>query len=193
MDNETAKSFYANYDWFRKFFQDLHDLVRGDIAEALKPLGYDDNWPGFTKERDRPTMPEYFQVAFYGQRKGRPGLQISALLKREWDNREIPSGEPHLMLVLHDEESNNTEITPRILRRQGVESFDPPGASMHFKGKLNWPVNFHGFFVPLDAFSEEQIKVTRVEMVVQERIVKPLRTILDEHFSNPGKKPKSGV
>jgi hypothetical protein len=189
VNDETARRYYDNYEWFDRFFEDLHDLVRGEIGEALKSVGYDDDWPGFTKVRDCPTMPRYFQVAFYSK-KGRPGLQVTALLGRKWDNRKVPSEEPHLMVLVHDQQGNDTEITPRVLDATGNDAFDPDGNGKHFKGKLQLHglLNFYCFFVPLDAFSKQNC--ADVDATVREKIVEPLRAILDEYFSEPSKKPK---
>jgi len=194
METETAENFFANLEWFARFFQDIKWLLRERVKESLKKEGYTGDWSGYPKEMRDPTMPTHYTVTFEGS--GRPRVQVTALLRREWGNEDIPVQEPMLMVVVHDLKREDFGVSDSIRDYTYIKEFKSEGAGLPFAGILDWkePVGFHGFFVPLDAFNDKNCQdELAADRVIQEKIVVPLRAILDEHFSKPGKKPKTGA
>lgn len=193
MDTETARRIWDNHEWFSKLLDDLVTLLDKHVENGLREkLGYDgEGWSGFPSRKYQPTMPAYYRRVFEG--KGLPYIQVTALLQKDWDNRNIPTGEPTLMVVAHDAKENSFGISQNILDFANIKKYEPSKDKTSFAGVLDWeePVKFHGFFVPLDSFSEDSC--IDVDATVREKIIEPLRVILDAHFSKPGMKSKSGA
>jgi len=187
MDAETAKNFYDNYEWFSELLDDLVTLLDERIEKGLRDkLGYDgESWSGYPSRKYRPTMPDFYRRGIEG--KNLPSIQITALLRQDWDNRDVPTGEPMLMVVMHDFAENNFGITQNILDYSNLTKFELGKDDASFGGVLDWgkPVEFHGFFVPLDAFSQQSC--TDVDATVREKVVEPLKAIREKHFTKPRK------
>lgn len=189
MDAEMAKNFYENHEWFRRFFEDLEYLLADRVKAAL-PKEYE-MWQVFEAKKARPVMTRYYDVCFYRKNQELPIIHITALLGRQWDNEEIPQKEPLLMVMAYNGKER-WRITNLIL--DGDCEYKPSDDGMSFSGtdSEKKQESFRGFFVPLDAFSDRNCPdEAAIDKVIQEKIVAPLKEILNKHFPDTGRKTKT--
>jgi hypothetical protein len=187
MDAEMAKNFYDNHEWFNQFFDDLYNLV-DKVAAGLSRERFEESaGRQYYKAQRKPSLPDIYTALF--SREAGPRLILASLMKREYKNKAVPS-EPALLVLAYDLDHDDQGIAAHVVNMKHVH---PPrnDSALTLSGHLDLgkTVNFRGFFVPLDAFSVQNC--TNVEDAVQEKIIEPLRTILDEPFTQPGKKSKT--
>lgn len=191
MDTKAAKNFYDNYEWFNKFFDDLYSLF-DQVADKLSLEGFEESsGRQFYRQLRKPSLPTIYTALF--SRKAGPRVILAALLQREWRNKKVPSSGPMLFVLAYDLSSDNQWVATNILDNSKWLRLSPTDDAMSLGGRLDWDerVNFHGFFVPLDAFGEQNC--TDLDAAVREKIIEPLKTTLVKHFPKPGKKSKSGA
>jgi hypothetical protein len=193
MDAKAAKNFYDNYEWFNKFFDDLF-YIFDKVADDLTREGFEESsGRQYYKAQRKPSLPNIYSALF--SRKAGPRVILSALLQREWKNKKVPSSEPMLFTLVYDLSSDNQWVATNILDNAKGLHLASSDDAMTLSGHLDWDerVGFRGFFVPLDAFSDKNCPdESATDAVIREKIVSPLRDLLDKHFSKQSKKPKPG-
>lgn len=178
MDTKTADNFFANSEWFNQFYQDLSALFDKASQELGQTLHYEESanrW--YPKARELPSMPDRYH-AFYAY-KDAPQMVMAALLMRP-ANKRIALKEPTLMVIVHGGGENvSNGVAMNVIDGQYIKTFSLTDDKAAFRGELTWDVHFRGLLVPLDAFSDKNYADT----TVSEKIVEPLRRILEEDFS----------
>ncbi len=190
MDTKAAKNFYDNFEWFNEFFDDLYSLF-DRVADGLLREGFEESsGRQYYRQLRKPSLPNIY-TALFSRRTG-PRVILAALLQRDWKNKKVPSSEPMLFVLAYDLSSDNQWVATAILDNNKWLHMSPSDDTMALGGYLDWEehISFRGFFVPLDAFSDKNCPdEAATDTAIQEKIVAPLRDILDKHF--PAAKAKA--
>ena len=196
MSPETAKNFHDNVEWFRDFYARLENLlyiIKTQLlqSEHLKGKAL---YPSQYAYEASVTLPEPCFAFYPSQQEDYTSLFVGTVLRKNWLSQRLSMhDEPMLMIVAHNlhdwgamkqASQQFQRVALRILEDSSVDNWAASEDRMSFSGSLGsgarGRIDFSGFLVPLDAFSEENCKTQKPDTVIGKAIVERVEKLLCE-------------